>query len=291
MQANPRNILLGSAFLLGLALLLLLGKSAIRDSLADGGMQQALRQGLHNAQLGLGEKGGINHAVDSLLDRRAAALLPGENRPPGTPAPGGLLDGQAAAVAAASGSAAHGARDAKLDPIRIQERERGRRAQYGASPRRQAGGGGTYAAVRYAPPNEAAVAAAMQAFLNRVKRSGTQSLGGETAGGMVPDAAPAGSGDRMPILTVDGGIAEDKKTPTIKTLEKLNRQSMHSVNMSVDPGLEDGARDKVGKQFDGNSNDFGVIPIAVIPGAFGKQQIKTVTDEDVDFEERVPNLE
>jgi hypothetical protein len=292
MTTNTRKILVGSCVVLAL-LLLLLGKKALGPSLNSKELQQALRQGLKQAQQGM-EGGGI---IDGAADRMArpggagATGQPGENRQAGTEAPGGLVGedtwGEGAGQGRSNGTAGSAGAGEKLKRVRIKDREKGERRMYGNK-----GGGGnqptTFAPVRYRAPDEAAIAAKMAAFLQRVQQAGPQNVGGDTEQGGDGDGNASGGGS-LPILTLEG-IDEENKTPTMKTLEKLNKQSAHSVNMSADPGLTDGSRDKSGKGFDGNAQTFGAIPVEEITGAFGGSQLRAVTEPEVDSGSRVPNL-
>lgn len=183
----------------------------------------------------------------------------------------------AAAAAVGGGSedgAAAEAEEERLRLIKMRERARGESRGYGG------GGGGSTA--RPQKMSAADVEASFGGMIQRLKsRAGKESAAPALGGGTGPsgrgDAASGGDGDDTPIMTRENQ-SDKLNSPTLRALQKLNKDSRHSVGMSRDSGTVDGSRDKAGKSFDGNKATFGAIPIAETTGAMGRKQIKAVDE-------------
>ena len=131
----------------------------------------------------------------------------------------------------------------------------------------------------------------MRSFiLMRRRRASSSSSEASPPSEAVPEAAAAaalcaasGGGDDSPIMTQENQ-SDKLNSPTLRALQKLNKDSRHSVGMSRDEGTTDGSRDKAGKSFDGNRATFGAIPISETTGAMGRKQIKAEAAETPEIE-------
>ncbi|TBR26363.1 hypothetical protein EPO15_00300 [bacterium] len=177
---------------------------------------------------------------------------------------------QRAAAAAASGTASEGGEasgedeEARLRLIKMKERTAGESHTYGGQP-----------TARPAKMTPAEMEASFGGMIQRLKARAGKEGGAPTVGGSEGSAraAASGGGDDSPIMTQENQ-SDKLNSPTLRALQKLNKDSRHSVGMSRDEGTTDGSRDKAGKSFDGNRATFGAIPIAETTGAMGRKQIK-----------------
>lgn len=180
-----------------------------------------------------------------------------------------------AAAASASQSpddAAAESEDERLKLIRMRERSKGDTHMYGNA-------SSTARPEKMTPAQiEASMGGMIQRLKDRAGKEGAASLG--SGGGQNPSSGAAedsSDGEDDPIMTKENQSGK-LNSPTLRALQKLNKDSRHSVGMSRDGGTTDGSRDKAGKSFDGNKVTFGAIPIAETTGAMGRKQIKAVSD-------------
>lgn len=166
------------------------------------------------------------------------------------------------------GDATPEAEDERLRLIKMRERAAGESRNYGGSSTARPG--------KVSPADlEASFGGMIQRLKSRAAQGGgAAALGGGPSGG---GAQASGGGDDAPIMTQENQ-SDKLNSPTLRALQKLNKDSRHSVGMSRDSGTVDGSRDKAGKSFDGNKATFGAIPIEETTGAMGRKQIKAVQD-------------
>lgn len=158
--------------------------------------------------------------------------------------------------------------EARLELIRMRERSRGESRSYG----------GDAAARPQRPATQADLEASFGGMIQKLKsRAGSAPAAVGSADGPAGRGEASGGGDDAPILTLENQSGK-LNSPTMRALQKLNKDSRHSVGMSRDAGTTDGSRDKAGKSFDGNRATFGAIPIAETTGAMGRKQIRAVEE-------------
>lgn len=227
------------------------------------------------------ELGGATAPASSLPAKDPANLVPCGD--PGCGDVGALTPSPAAEGAEVAGAADASASGEEDDPrlrlIKMKEREQGESRMYG--------GGSAARRTQGDSQPEASLEASFEGMIQKLKgRASAQAAasGGATSLGGVSSGRGAGGGDGgggadSPVLTRNGELDSRYDSPTLRALQKVNSNSAHSYKMTSDPGLEDGSKDHAGKNFDGNKNTFGDIPISEKRGAMGRKQIIVAPDE------------
>jgi hypothetical protein len=225
-----------------------------------------------------------------MLDRVMGSYV---DRVGGPRAPAGPDAAQAAAGSSGAGTGAQADADAarkasenaadeekeRLRLIHMKDREQGGRRLYGAGGSSSASAlavrrsGASASGRRAQPEDETQVLNKFQAFVEKLHQRAASGKGGVDGQATARSALDAsGQASRVNILSVDGFKGD--KPPTLKVLEKVNQDGADSVMMTANPELEDGSKDKHGKNFDGNSVTFETIPIDEVNGAFGGKEIR-----------------
>ncbi|MFA5140049.1 MAG: hypothetical protein WC728_12525 [Elusimicrobiota bacterium] len=288
---DSRKFLIGLCAFLAVALLLLLlftlgtgsHKKGASAEAALRGKAGGVADGVSSELLGRGLMGSV---MDSLAQ---GSSLPGDGRSDGKTAGGTPGSGEPPAAGEGTGGddAASDEEKKRLQLIEMKDREAGKKKLYYGYKTSGSKTGSIptsgRASTPYSKPSEEQVLSTFESFIQKLKRSARASMR-ERSG----SDGSRGSGQKefaddpiSPVLSV--GPLDGPKTPTLQLLEKINQDSAHSVQMSNDPGMEDGSRDHFGKKFDGNLKTFNVIPIDEAAGAFGRKEIRASQDSmDVD---------
>lgn len=182
--------------------------------------------------------------------------------------------GSGEAAQQASGSAADkDEEEARLRLIKMKERTKGESRSYGGSAASLRRGG---------PPDAAALESSFGGFIQKLKgRAAAAAPAGTALGGAQRGSGPGAEaeGSDSPVLTRNGAIDPKYDSPTLRALQKVNKNSSHSFGMSQDPGLADGSKDHAGKNFDGNAATYGAVPIEEKSSSMGRRQITVAPEE------------
>ena len=287
---DRRRAAVAAAALLSL-FLLVLGVAVLRSGSLSALLRSALA-GAAGAAAGPGLMDSMTNAMVPTAGKAAATSLPqasgGQDAPAAAaeppaqaPCPDGSCAGADGAETAIADAGADAAEDMRLKLIKMKERMQGQTEMYldsknaASSARSAASAGG---------PDSAGLESTMSGFIQKLKdraaagggAGGVAGLGGGSSTG--GDGGASG-GVESPIIT-NGRIDSKLDSPTLRALQRVNSQGVHSLNMSRDAGTTDGSRDKAGKGFDGNEGDRGEIPIDVVKGAFGQKHIIIVPDDN-----------
>jgi len=250
----------------------LLFNAVIPDKLAEAGTPQGPSEAEVAAALAAENAAALAAAKAAIAEAERLANCSGAGCSEAAAAVQRALE-NAAATSAAAGNASADAAEAeeeRLRLIKMRERTAGESRMYG--------GGSSAKPGRVSPADvEASFGGMIQRLKERAGKEGRVPAVGGSGGPDGGSGETASGGVEDPIMTKENQSGK-LNSPTLRALQKLNKDSRHSVGMSRDSGTVDGSRDKAGKSFDGNKATFGAIPIAEGSGAMGRKHIKTVEE-------------